>query len=441
MHPEYARSLARAAYIWGYPMVNMWNRRTTLGRAPQPSLLNGVLPVTPTGSIAMLADYINPAERAVACPNQDVVYGLGFYELDTQPVILQVPDFGDRFWVYALYDARTDQIGQVGKPYGTKPGFYALVGPNYKGKIPDGIAGVIVSPTSLANAIPRIFMNDTPEDRAAIQPLVSQVMVYPFSEFTGQMKTKNWKELPTLAGPKNARGETKWVEPETFFEVLPHVLASVPALPGEEALYEQFKVLLEVSKRDPKIKALMVETAKELDRTLIAEAIQWKYNGVAAGNGWNRSKHNAEWGRDYYNRTMTSKSNMFDNRPTETQYFYTDLDSTEKQLSGSAGYEVTFAKGELPPVKGFWSLTLYDAEHFFAPNKLNRYSLGTKNQSLKYNEDGSLTLYIGSRSPGADKENNWLPAPAAKFSLYIRAYWGNEGITGGAWKPPMVVKK
>jgi hypothetical protein len=74
----------------------------------------------------------------------------------------------------------------------------------------------------------------------------------------------------------------------------------------------------------------------------------------------------------------------------------------------------------LPPVRGFWSLTLYDAEHFFHPNALKRYSLGTKNKRLKYNADGSLTLYAGDKSPGEDKESNWLPAPNGSFSLYIR---------------------
>ena len=101
---------------------------------------------------------------------------------------------------------------------------------------------------------------------------------------------------------------------------------------------------------------------------------------------------------------------------------------------------MTFAKGQEPPVKGFWSLTLYNQHHLFAPNELKRYSLGTKNKNLKYNDDGSLTLYIGNKSPGKDKENNWLPAPADTFSLYIRAYWGKEPILDGSWKPPMIVK-
>jgi len=101
---------------------------------------------------------------------------------------------------------------------------------------------------------------------------------------------------------------------------------------------------------------------------------------------------------------------------------------------------VTFAKGEVPPVNGFWSLTLYDAEHFFNPNSMNRYSLGTKNKTLTYNGDGSLTLYASAKSPGKDKESNWLPAPNGPFSLYIRAYWADKPILDGQWKPPVVTR-
>ncbi len=146
MHPEYAKAIARMAYLWGWPMVNMLNRNDTITKAPHPGLLGGILPVAPRGQLGMLHDYITPAETFVTCPNQDVVYGLGFFSLDEEPVIVQVPDFGDRFWVYSIYDQRTDQVGELGKPYGSKPGFYLLVGPNWKGEKPEGVEAIIRSP-------------------------------------------------------------------------------------------------------------------------------------------------------------------------------------------------------------------------------------------------------------------------------------------------------
>lgn len=443
MHAGYAKAVGRMAYLWGWPMVNMINRYERITKAPRPGLLGGILPAAPRGQIGMLHDYITPSETFVTCPNQDVVYGLGFFSLDEEPVIIQVPDFGERFWVYALYDQRTDQFGHLGKPYGTKPGFYLLAGPNWKGEKPDGVEAIVRSPTALANAMPRIFMDDSMEDRAAIQGKINQVVAYPLKDFDGKMKTIDWKNTPDIPVPdadSASGGETKWVIPEKFFDQFPLVLATVAPQPGEEALYAQFRQLMDIAAKDPAIKQALVEVAKETEEEVIKPFFQWQHNGRPAGNGWNRSTNNAQFGIDYFNRAGTSKSNMFDNRPTETQYFYTDFDETGAPLNGSNSYTVTFAAGQEPPVRGFWSLTLYNKLHLFSANDLKRYSLGTKNKNLVRNTDGSLTLYVGPASPGKDKETNWLPSPKEPISLYLRAYWGKEGILDGSWKPPVIKK-
>ena len=91
-------------------------------------------------------------------------------------------------------------------------------------------------------------------------------------------------------------------------------------------------------------------------------------------------------------------------------------------------------------MNGFWSMTLYNDHHFFNPNPLKRFSLGTKNQNLQTNSDGSLTLHAGAKSPGKDKETNWLPAPNTPFSQYIRCYWPKQEVINATWIPPKVVK-
>lgn len=308
MHDEYVKTMARVAYVWAWPMVNMINRRSAITKAPEAGRLNGVLPCAPRGQVGMLNDYIDAGQTFIACPNQDVVYGLGFFSLDEEPVIAQVPDFGKRFWVYSLYDARTDQFAALGKPYKTRPGFYLLVGPNWKGKVPRGVTGVVRSRTSLANAIPRAFMDDTSEDRAAIQPLINQIVFYPLKKFDGKMKTKGWSKAPAIPGPKAAGGgETKWVIPEKLFDQLGDVLNGVPPLPGEEALYSQFRVLLDAASKNPAIKKLLVDTAIDAERTIVAPFFEWQHNGRPAGNGWNRSTNNARWGVDYFNRAGTGQ--------------------------------------------------------------------------------------------------------------------------------------
>jgi hypothetical protein len=434
----YVQSVGRMAYLWGWPLVNAANRAAAFSKAPEPGLMGGVIPVA-HNRLAMLTGYIAPNQHFIACPNQDVAYGAGFFDLDKEPAILQVPDFGNRFWVYALYDGRTDEFSEIGKQYGTRPGFYLMVGPNWKGATPAGVTAVVRSSTPLAFVVPRIFMDDTPEDHNAIQATLSHINGYPLSQFDGKIKIVDWSKLPHFPAPKaSGKGETKWVNPDTFFEQLPSVMKQVPPLPGELALYRSIGSVLDAAAKDPNVMKTLRETAVAAERDMISPFLEWRYNGRPAGNGWNSPVNNAEWGTDYYNRTGTAKSNMYDNRPLETKYIYTDDDREGRALDGQKNYAITFAKGQLPPVKGFWSLTLYNQEHFFHPNELGRYSLGAKNKSLQYNPDGSLTIYAGAKSPGKDRESNWLPAPSGAFSLYLRAYWPDKAILDGTWKPPMV---
>jgi hypothetical protein len=435
MPKDYVVMIARSAYLWGWPLVNQLNRRATFAKAPEPGRLGGVLPVAPTGYVGMLTDYIAADERFVTCPNQDTVYGAGFMALDKQPVVVQVPDFGSRFYTYQLVDHRTDSFYSIGKQYDTKPGFYLLVGPNWNGAAPTGITAVGRSPTDLVAIFPRVFQDDTPEDKAAIQSLLKQIMVYPLTEFDGQMKTKDWGKVPSFPAPSGAgKGETKWVIPEKFFDQLPEVLQSVPPLPGEEAMYGQFKSLLDAAAKDPQIKETLTQTAVTAENELIKPLFNFHNNGQPVGNGWTSPPNNARWGTDYLSRTATARSNMFDNAPNETKYIYTDFD-----ITGEHRYSVTFADGQTPPVNGFWSLTVYNSEHLFEPNPLNRFSLGTKSKSMKANSDGSLTLYFQNESPGTDKESNWVPTPTDEFSLYIRAYWPKAEVLDGSWKPPAVI--
>jgi hypothetical protein len=438
---EYVQMVARFAYVWGWSMVNAFNRRVAISSVPEPGLRGGVLPNAPLGEVCMLTDYIASNQRFVTCSNQDVLYGFGFAAIDDDPVVYQVPDFGNRFFVYAAWDARTDSFAQIGQQYGTKQGFYLLVGPKWNGIVPSGITKTFRSSTELAALCPRVFMDDTPEDHQAVQEVLKQVMAYPLSKYDGKMKTKDWKSVPTFPVPgAQGEGEIVWVKPETFFDQLPAVLDKVPPLPGEEGTYALFRSVIDAASKDPQLKQALVQTAIAADKELIAPLIQWKYNGPPAGNGWYSAVNNGDFGADYIVRTAISKSNMYENRFNETKYIFTDNDSDGKPMNGNSMYSVTFLAGQLPPANGFWSMTLYNEHHFFNPNPLNRFSLGTKSKQMQTNPDGSLTLYAGAKSPGKDKETNWLPAPNAPFSLYIRSYWPKAEIINATWMPPKVVK-
>ena len=447
MTPAYVQAIGRLSYLFGYPLVNVYNRYRKLESVAAKSggktfWAEGVRPTAPINHLCMLTDYIKPTANTVSCPNQDVVYGAGYFGLTDGAVVLQIPDFGDRFWIYALYDARTDEFGALGKPYGTKPGFYLIAGPGWHGETPAGITAVLRSPTEQGFVLPRVFKEDSADDTKAVQPLLNQIMMYPLQEYTGKMQITDWSKTPStlpssVPGPA---GEAPHVDPLHFYEQLPAALRLVPPLPGEESLYALIDSVFQAAAEQPDVKEALVTSFVCANKELIEPLLQWKYNGIRTENGWNSPVNGAAWGTDYLMRAATAKSNIYENRSAETKYFFRDLDSNGKTLHGVNQYSLTFAKGQLPPTRGFWSITLYNKYHLFNANALNRFSLGTKSRDMQFNADGSLTIYFGSQSPGPEHESNWLPAPAGPFSLYIRTYWPEQTILGGVWSPPAVKK-
>ena len=205
MTKAYVQTVGRMAYVWGWSLVNMANRLAAFSKAPEPGLLGGV-----AGRLQRASDadrvYQHQVSASSPARTRTLCTGPVSSRWTRSSIVFQVPDFGDRFWVYALYDARTDEFSKIGKQYGTKPGFYLIVGPNWTGRQPAGITAVVRSSTKVVFAIPRIFMDDTAEDHAAIQPVLSQINFYPLSDFDGKMKTTDWSKLPHFPAPIHRQG-------------------------------------------------------------------------------------------------------------------------------------------------------------------------------------------------------------------------------------------
>jgi hypothetical protein len=438
---EYAKHVARDAFFWAWPLVDIYNRRLQAEKSKELAYA-GPVAAAPLNRIVMLTDYIAPDERIVACPNQDVAYGVGSLGLEKSPVVIQVPDFGDRFWVYQAVDLRTDSFVQIGKMYVSTPGFYLLTGPYWQGEVPEGITEVFRASTNTGLIAPRIFMDDTAADRRAIQPLLQQILMYPLAEYDGMMKSIDWSTIPKLPNPATGEQEVVWVPPESFVDTLPFVLTDAPPLPGEEGRYAQVLAVLYAAKNDSQLKAAMTEGAVEANEQLVKPLFQFRNYGQQLPYNWSTISNEAAFGTDYFTRTAVAKSNILVNSPKETKYFYQDLDNEGLRLNGSGQYTITFTKEQTPPVYGFWSLTLYNEHHFFAPNEINRYSVGTKNKDLKTNADGSLTIYVQADPPPKEQLTNWLPAPKdADFSLYCRAYWPKAAVIDGSWTPTAVERQ
>jgi hypothetical protein len=435
---EYAQLVAREAYFWAWPMLNIYSRRLTMEKLGE-TILAGPVPSAPTNQLGMLTDYIAPEQRVVACPNQDVVYGGGSIALDQSAVVLQVPEFGNRFWVYQVVDLRTDAFAELGAMYATRPGFYLLVGPEWQGRTPKGITKAFRATTNTGCVIPRVFQDDTADDRRAVQAVLQQILMYPLSAFDGKMQTRDWTRLPSVDTGAPGDEERRWVKPERFLEVLPLVLGDAAPLPGEGARYAQLLALLGAAERDPALEEAIIEAVVDADETLVRPLLQFRKFGVQLPYYWSTITNGGVFGTDYFTRTAVARSNMFVNKPSEARYFYQDCDENGGRLNGAHRYTITFARGATPPIDGFWSLTLYNAHHFFVANELRRHSIGTKNKALAFDPEGSLTVRIQAAPPENAPRANWLPAPKGEeFSLCLRAYWPQVPITDGSWTPPPV---
>jgi hypothetical protein len=211
---------------------------------------------------------------------------------------------------------------------------------------------------------------------------------------------------------------------------------------------EQARTLVALYASDPAYKALLDQVALEADTELRAAA-KYEHVGVDAGNGWQRQENAGVWGSDWFGRAQAAVVYIMVNDHREAIYFIRATDADGRPVNGKYRYTITFPKGGLPPVDpergGFWSLTMYTDELFMLTDPQNgRANIGTVNlnaEQLKFNADGSLTLFLSSEEPAAAVgKANWLPAPDGGFALCLRTYVPTEALLNGSYKLPNVVR-
>ena len=435
----YARLITRDAYFWAWPLINLHARRLALVDVAETGLAGGGIPIAPLNRICVPCDRPDAGARRSGCPSPDLIIGTGVLALDDSPVVIQVPDFGRRFWVYSAVDLRTDSFADLGVMHDTKPGFYLLAGPSWRGRAPRGITQMFRARTATALVTARVFVDDTPEDRAAILGAIQGIDMYPLAMFDGVMKRRDWRQVPRVGVDA---GDGRRVSPERFVEQLAAVLHDAPALPGEEARYAQMRVLVEAAGHDSLLAAAIVEEVTRVERELVAPLHEFRNTGVPLAHHWSTIANGAVFGTDYFARTATARSNILIEKPTEVRCYYQDLDRAGARLDGGERYTLTFARDQLPPARAFWSVALYDAHHCLVANPIGRHAIGSRTRFLQPGPDGSLTIFIQSDAPDDPAQHaNWLPAPAnAELSLVLRVYWPDTATRDGAWGPPPVEK-
>jgi hypothetical protein len=155
-------------------------------------------------------------------------------------------------------------------------------------------------------------------------------------------------------------------------------------------------------------------------------------------NGWQMNADSMGVYGDYYlKRAIVSMIGLGANQPADAIYPLNIADADGQPLDGDHDYVLHFNRDQLPPGAAFWSVTMYDAEGFQAPNSINRFTIGDRD-NLGFNQDGSLDLYLQHDSPGHDHEANWLPAPRGPLGVTMRLYAPAPEALDGRWVPPPI---
>jgi hypothetical protein len=435
-----AKDIAEAGFIYGLPIVMNYavmyeyavDRTSGQFKAPFNQLKNE-------------PNVFTYKDTAIVTPNSDTPYSFVWMDLRTEPIVLSVPAVDPkRYYSVQLCDGNTYNYGYIGtRTTGSEAGDYMVVGPDWKGATPPGIKKVFRSSTQLSLAGYRTQLFN-PDDLDNVKKVQAGYKVLTLSAY---LKQPAPQPAPAIDFPKIDKELVK----KNFFDYLDFALQFAPTQENEKEIRAQLARIGIGPGKTMKFKDLSVEDKLEIGLGM-KEGERKVDEGVAhagkAVNGWRVAGlpgDSAHYNGDWLKRAVAAKAGIYGNSPEEATYPLTRMDGNGQTLDGSQhSYTLTFPPGQQPPVNAFWSLTMYDGKtQLLIENPINRYLINSPMlPGMKTNADGSLTLYIQNKTPGADKEANWLPAPNGPIYLVMRLYWPKTTPPSilpageGTWQPP-----
>ena len=419
------RAIAKEAYIYAFPMMESYD--TWHGQAvdkTSPTYVGGF------NRFRHYSEAFTAANHDLVTPNNDTPYSWAWLDLRAEPIVVSVPDVPkDRYYVLQFIDLFTYNCAYIGsRTTGNEAGDFLMVGPQWKGEVPPGFKKVFRSETQIVGILGRTQLNG-PDDVVNVKAVQAGYRLTPLSAFTKSTAPPAAPELSFPPYDKAKAAAHDFIEYLNFFLAL-----AEPPHPKEVALRKRFEEIgiapgkaWDASKVDATTLAAIDAGVKDAQA-----AIKEKLAATFSSTGLFGSRE--ALGEDYLVRCAGAAKGLYGNDLAEA--WYGGYVGDGAQLS-----QVHFSQAELPPAKFFWSVTLYTLpDRFLYDNALNRYSIGDRTKGLQYDPEGGLTIYVGHESPGPEKESNWLPAPAAKYSFVARVYGPSEAAMTGKWKLPDIEK-
>ena len=438
---------AEAAYVWGLPLVELHDT------VRQFHLRNQVI------SIAALT---TPETKRVVSPNVDTAYTVGWLSLTDGPLVIDVPDTHGRFYTLQLMDGWTNSFAYIGSGVtGTTAGSYLLAPPGWTGDVPAGVH-LVRSPTRTVWLLGRTLVDDA-EDLERVRPILEKYTATPLEAWRLGVRRPSIvfdQPPPQQPRPATPRGTD-------FVAALNHDTTIDPP-PARQRCVLGALAPAGVEQPDPSPVAVLaadradllgnppgsdadipqnraVEAGTRAGVRLVAQSAARYRTTTSAGNrGWSVMVDPwiGDFGRQFLGRAVIATDLLGANVPRIATYPTSYRDGRGRLLDGRHRYTITFPKGHLPPVRAFWSMTMYQRDNFLYDNEIDRYAVGDRDRGLRRNADGSLTIFVQHAKPRSAKARaNWLPAPAGSFHLILRLYLPRRSALDGTYRIPPFVRR
>jgi hypothetical protein len=443
-----AQAIGVDAYVYLYSLVTMdISQKQFTNIEPGKEFGKG-----PMNMFVSVPEYPPASFRGVVRSNFDTLYSIAWLDLTKEPMIVSVPDTGGRYYLLPMLDMWTDVFASPGwRTTGTAAATYIVTPPGWRPdlrerfidefKLPKDTRR-IEAPTPYVWVIGRT-KTDGPPDYDAVHKIQAGYKVTPLSEWGKAPGPVQVKIDPSVDMKTPPKIQVDTMSAGKYFAYAAELLKVNPPHLTDEPIVAQMRRIgivpgqnFDIEKLPPAVRKGL-EAAPEAGRKLM----EWKVPTLArVANHWSMNTDTmGVYGNYYLKRAIVTQFGLGANLPEDAIYPLNLGDEAGRPLDGANKYTIHFEKDATPPVKAFWSITLYDSDGFQVGNSLNRFAVSSW-MPFKYNPDGSLDLYIQNESPGKDKEANWLPAPKGAFNLTMRLYSPKTEALTGKWNPPPIVK-
>lgn len=434
-----AKEIAIEAYVYAYPMVLMDVTRQIATNVAAADAQGGAR--APVNQFAHMPRYPDATFTDVVRPNADTLYSSLWFDVAREPLVIHVPDSGGRYYLLPMLDLWTDVFASPGtRTTGRGEQLFAIVGPGWRGSLPAGMTEVR-APTVVGWMIGRTQTNG-PADFDSVHVFQAGLTATPLGRWGKKGSTPTSGAVTPNLDTSPPVEQVKKMDAGTFFARFAALTRSNPPHANDYPILDRMARIglvpgrpFDIAKASPDVKAALEAAALAGTGQILATLPR---TGTMV-NGWRMlAEPIGTYGTAYLRRAVIAYSGLGANVVQDAIYPSAARDAEGKPFDSGARYVVHFGKEQLPPVRAFWSLSMYDARQLFTANAINRYALGDRD-ALQFNTDGSLDVYIQRASPGTDKESNWLPTPqAGPFSMNLRLYWPGPSALEGSWAPPPV---